>query len=66
MVNPRGKRPEYEMPARVQLWQELRKKRRGKVKRRNIFEKELIEFYENRIETEREKRSKVTASISSP
>ena len=50
MVYPRGKRPKYEILARLQLWQELRKKRRGKVRSINIFKKELIGFYENKIE----------------
>lgn len=50
MVNPRGKRPKCETSARLQLWQELRKKRRGKGRSINIFEKELIGLYENKIE----------------
>lgn len=50
VVNPRGKGPKWETLARLQLRQELRKKRRGKVSSINIFEKELIGFYENKIE----------------
>lgn len=50
VVNPRGKGPKCETLARLQLRQELRKKRRGKVSSINIFEKELIGFNENKIE----------------
>lgn len=47
------RRAEYEKPETIQLWQKLRKERREVMKRRNIFEKELTGFYENKTETQR-------------